>query len=91
MQDNNENYFEMPSAYDNFIRIYAIYSKDVNPGICLDQKFKKTSEIKKELIKLLKQDIIIKRVYLDKYVSLLKLFTFANLPIFMYKNMNCTN
>ena len=73
MQDNNENYFEMPSAYDNFIRIYAIYSEDVNPGICKNHGFKQTSEIKKELIELLKPNIIIKRVYFDKYVSLLKL------------------
>ena len=68
---DNDLYWKTTSTYDNCVRIYAIYSEDVNPGICKNHGFKQASKIKKELVKLLKPDIIIKRIYFDRYVSVL--------------------
>ena len=74
--ENNDYHYEIPSAYDNFIRIYAIYSDKVNLGLYQAFGFKKAEKIKEELVKKLKKDIIIKRIHHDRYVSVFRYSNF---------------
>ena len=63
---NNDNHHEIYSAYNNFLRIYAIYSDEVNVGLYQEYRFKKAKKIKEELVQKLKKDVIIKRIYHDR-------------------------